>query len=70
MDAQDSTAGDRAWVRWHRSTPWQSLVGDEGDGHDEALGARGKAQARSGQHGELDRGLHAGAGAPESAGHG
>jgi hypothetical protein len=41
-----------------------------GDGHGGALGARGKAQARSGRHGELDRGHHVGVGALESAGHG
>jgi hypothetical protein len=55
---------------WRRSTPRRSLAGDEGDGHDGALGARGKAQARSGRHGKLDRGHYAGARALESAGHG
>jgi hypothetical protein len=41
-----------------------------GDGHGGALGAWGRVQARSGRHGELDRGHHTGAEAPESAEHG
>jgi hypothetical protein len=41
-----------------------------GDGHGGALEAWGMVQACSGRHGELDRGHHAGAGAPQSAGHG
>jgi hypothetical protein len=55
-------------VRWRRSVSRQGLVGDEGGGHGGALGTRGKAQARLGRHGKLDRGHHAGAGAPESVG--
>jgi hypothetical protein len=69
MDAQDPTAGDRSWVRWRRSTSWRGLAGVEGDGHDGALGAWGNTQARSWRHGELDRGHHADAGAPEGAEH-
>jgi hypothetical protein len=46
------------------------LAGDEGDCHDEALGVWGIALAHSGQSDEPDRGHHAGAGAPKSAGHG
>jgi hypothetical protein len=70
MDARDPTAGDRSWVRWHRSTSQRGLAGDEGDGHGGALGAWGKTQARSGRHGELDSGHLAGAGALKGAEHG
>jgi hypothetical protein len=70
MDARDPTTGDRAWVRWRRSTSRRSLAVDEGDAHGEVLGAREKAQTRLGRRGELDSGLHADAGAPKSAGHG
>jgi hypothetical protein len=50
-------------VRWRRSVSRRGLAGDEGDNHGGALGAWGIARARLGQHGELDRGYHAGAGA-------
>jgi hypothetical protein len=70
MDARDPTVGDRSWVWWCRSTSRRGLARDEGDSHGGALGAWGKTRARSGRHGELDRGHHAGAGAPKGAEHG
>jgi hypothetical protein len=45
----------------------QDLAGDEGNSHGTALGTWGRTQARSGRHGEHDRGHNAGAGAPEGA---
>jgi hypothetical protein len=54
----------RAWARW------LELAGDEGAGHGGALGVWGLAWARSGWSGGLSHGLHASAGAPESADHG
>jgi hypothetical protein len=42
----------------------------KGDDHDEALGVWGIARTRLGRSAEPDRGHHAGAGAPESVGHG
>jgi hypothetical protein len=47
----------------------REFTGDEKAGHDGALVARGLAQARSGLSGGFGHGLHAGAGAPESADH-
>ena len=45
----------------------RDLVGDEGNGNDRALGAWGRAQARSGQSGEHDRGHNASTEAPKGA---
>jgi hypothetical protein len=52
-------------VRRCRSTSRRDLAGDEGNDHDRALGTWGRTRARSGRHGERDRGHNAGAGAPE-----
>jgi hypothetical protein len=54
-------------VRWHRSTSRRDLAGDEGNGHDRALGTWGRTRAHSGQTGEHDHGHHASAEAPEGA---
>jgi hypothetical protein len=46
------------------------VTGDERNVHGRALGACGRAQARSGRPGELSLGRNTDAGAPESAKHG
>jgi hypothetical protein len=46
------------------------VTGDERNGHGRALGAWGRAQARSGRPGELSPGHNTGAGEPESVEHG
>jgi hypothetical protein len=46
------------------------VAGDERNGHGRALGAWGRAQARSGRPGELNPRRNTGAGALESAEHG
>jgi hypothetical protein len=56
-------------VRRCRSTSWRDLAGDEGNGHDRALGTWGRSLACSGRHGEHDRGNNASAEAPEGAEH-
>jgi hypothetical protein len=50
--------------------PRRGFVGDEQTSHGRALEARGLAWAQPGRSGELDHGLHAGAGAPQGADHG
>jgi hypothetical protein len=67
MDVRDPTAGDRSWVRWCRSS--LRSCRRRGGQPQRALEALGKARARSGRHGELDRGHNADAGAPEGAEH-
>jgi hypothetical protein len=57
-------------VRWRRSTPRRGFAGDEEDDHDRGLGDSGKARARLGRHGRLNRGHNAGTGAPEGSEHG
>jgi hypothetical protein len=49
--------------------PRREFAGDEQTGHDRALEAQGLAYAQSERSGEIGHGLHAGAGAPESADH-
>jgi hypothetical protein len=64
---------DAAKVLQMRATPLGSTARSRqrrGDDHGGALGVWGIARMRSGRSGEPDRGHHAGAGAPESAGHG
>jgi hypothetical protein len=65
-----SSGQGRTWARWRRSVPRRGLAGDEEASHGGAPGAWGLAWARSGRSGELGHGLHAGAGAPDSADHG
>jgi hypothetical protein len=54
-------------VRWRRSTPWRSFAGDEEDDHGRTLRDWGKARARSGRLGGLNRGHNVGARTPEGA---
>jgi hypothetical protein len=54
-------------ARRHRSTLRRDLAGDEGNDHGRALGAWGRAHARSGQSSKHDRGHNASAEAPEGA---
>jgi hypothetical protein len=57
------------WGR-HRSTPRRGLAGDEGDGHDRALGVWGIARACLGRSSKPNRGRKTSMGAAEGAEHG
>jgi hypothetical protein len=70
MDVRDPKAGGRSWVRWRHWTSRRGFTGDEGGGHDRALGVWGRAQACSGRSGALSRGRNTGMEAPESVKHG